>query len=127
MNGYVPDLVRSDSILPMWQSPSVHAPRNSVRSPRFNVRFDVAFQSSCANTAELLCRYAWLYTPPPPKLNSGVPPTKFPKSVAPVVFVKKSCPLNTCGNCLLSRARMYCPPKVNVCPPRTQLKFSTKL
>ena len=40
-------------MLPMWQSPSVHAPRNSVRSPKFTVRFDVAFQSSCAKIAEL--------------------------------------------------------------------------
>src|SRR5580700_11588767 len=127
MKGYVPDFVRSDSMLPMWQALSVQAPRNSVRNPRFKVRFDVAFQSSCAKTAELFWRYWWLSTPPPPKLNSGVPPTKFPKSVAPVVFVKNSCPLKTCGNCLLRLARMYCPPKVNLCAPRTQLRLSTKL
>src|SRR5208282_1470081 len=117
MNGYVLDFVSDDSMLPMWQSPSDHAPRNSVRSPKFTVRSFVAFQSSCANTEELFCRYWWLYTPPPPKLNSGVPPTKFAKSVSVVlcvgaVLVKKSCPLNTCGNCLSRLARMYCPPNV---------------
>src|ERR1700751_5292881 len=128
MNGYVPDFVRSDSILPMWQSPSVHAPRNSVRRPRFSVRFFVAFQSSCTNRAELFWRYLWLYTPPPPKLNCTLPFKKFSKSVSPsLVFVKNTCPLNTCGNNLSRLTRTYCPPNVSVCAPFTQLRFSTKL
>src|ERR1700746_2805477 len=109
MNGYVPELVRSDSMFAMWHLPSVHAPRNSVRSPAFTVRLEVAFQSSCRKTAELLCRYEWLYTPAPPKANGGVPWMKFPKSETGPELVKNSCPLNTCGNDLSSRTRVYCP------------------
>ena len=60
MNGYVPDLVRSDSDVADVAIAVGPRAQKLRAQPRFKVRFDVAFQSSCANTAELFCRYLWL-------------------------------------------------------------------